>query len=173
MKLTALSLLVVAGVCMHVAHAASADSGTIQFNGKVLDTTCTIDNNALTVDMGTVGADSFKTAGTTGPDKLFSIDLSGCNAALNGVKVQLTGNADGTVPDDLSVGTTASDAKGIAIALQDATHNKPVAINSTTDEFKLGETTAKLQFAAHYVSTAQAVTAGDANANAQFVLNYR
>ncbi|MGV2287767.1 fimbrial protein [Trinickia sp. YCB016] len=174
-KVTALSLLAIAGftsLSLQSAHADGNDTGTINFTGKVLASTCTLDSKSLEVPMGTVSADSYATAGTTGRSVPFHIDLSNCNAALNGVAVELTGTADADKSQLLSVNGGPDSAKGIAIELLDQ-KDKSVPINSTADEYALNEGANALDFKARYVSTADTVTPGDANGTAQFFLKYR
>jgi major type 1 subunit fimbrin (pilin) len=174
-KLTALSLLVMAGLAsmtLRSAYADGNDSGTITFTGQVLDSTCTLDSKALDVAMGAVTVDAFSTAGVTGRNVPFKIDLSNCNAKLSGVKVELDGAADKTKPEFLGLDSGANAAKGIAIELLD-NKAKQVPINSVSDEYTITEGNNALNFDARYVSTADTVTAGDANASANFTLLYR
>ncbi|MFV3414702.1 fimbrial protein [Pseudomonas nitroreducens] len=65
---------------------AQASDGTITFNGKVQDVTCTIQINGAgtgdgTVTLPTVSKSSLAGVGTTGGDTHFTIDLSGCSGS--------------------------------------------------------------------------------------------
>jgi major type 1 subunit fimbrin (pilin) len=174
-KVTALSLLVMAGLAsmsLRSAYAGANDSGTINFKGQVLDSTCTLDSKTLDVAMGAVTVDAFSTSGTTGRNVPFAIDLSNCNAKLSGVNVELDGQADKTTPDLLALDSGGTAAKGIAIELLDK-NAKRVPINSTSDPYAISAGSNVLDFNARYVSTADTVQAGDANASANFTLLYR
>jgi major type 1 subunit fimbrin (pilin) len=174
-KITVFSLLSMAGLSLlslQPARADDSDSGSIHFEGRVLASTCTLDSKSLQVPMGTVSADAYATAGTTGRPVPFNIDLSNCNAALHGVSVELTGTADATKSDYLSIDSGPDSATGLAIELLDQ-NDKSVPINSTADEYTINEGANSLAFKAHYVSTADNVTPGDANGTAQFFLKYR
>jgi major type 1 subunit fimbrin (pilin) len=174
-KVTALSLLVMAGLAsmsMQSAYADANDTGTIKFTGQVLDSTCTLDSKSLDVPMGAVTVDAFATAGTTGRKVPFQINLSNCNAKLSGVRVELDGPGDSIQPEFLGLDTGAAAAKGIAIELLDK-DAKRVPINSASNEYAITEGSNALDFGARYISTADAVSAGDANASAAFTLLYR
>lgn len=176
-KATALSLLIALGLpaaSMQMAHAANDTSGTVNFTGKVLANTCTLTSKDVSVDMGFVLTDQFTQAGNTGPNKDVDIKLTGCDAELQGATVKFTGTADTTAPDDLALTVGTDTAKGIAIELDDE-DGKKVALNGDpSKEYSLkGGGDKTLHFTAHYVSTADAVSAGHADANANFDLTYR
>jgi len=82
------SLIFLAALAALVAatHQAQASDGTINFNGKVQDVTCTIRINGAgtgdgTVTLPTVSKGSLMGVGTTGGDTNFTIDLSGCTGS--------------------------------------------------------------------------------------------
>ncbi|MFV3306716.1 fimbrial protein [Pseudomonas sp. NY15181] len=85
MKKSLISLATLAALVASV-HQAQASDGTINFNGKVQDVTCTIKINGAgtgdgTVTLPTVSKTSLAGVGTTGGDTNFTIDLSGCTGS--------------------------------------------------------------------------------------------
>ncbi|WP_447751111.1 fimbrial protein [Pseudomonas nicosulfuronedens] len=82
MKKSLIALATLAALSASVMQAQAAD-GTINFNGKVQDVTCTIKINGAgtgdgSVTLPTVSKSSLAGVGTTGGDTSFTIDLSGC-----------------------------------------------------------------------------------------------
>ncbi|MFS2125016.1 fimbrial protein [Pseudomonas sp. Pseusp97] len=82
MKKSLISLATLAAMIV-AAHQAQAADGTINFNGKVQDVTCTVKINGAgtgdgSVTLPTVSKTSLAGVGTTGGDTNFTIDLSGC-----------------------------------------------------------------------------------------------
>lgn len=174
-KTTALSLLIALGLPLASLNAAYAadDSGTVHFNGKVLANTCTLLSNNITVDMGNVLATDFKAAGDTGPEKNIPIQLTGCSNETTGATVTFKGTPDDIQANDLKVGTgSPDDATGIAIALLDK-NNAALPLNTPSADQTLKAGDNDLLFHARYISTAADVTAGDANSEAQFYIQYR
>jgi major type 1 subunit fimbrin (pilin) len=173
-KATVLSLLIMISlpaISLRTAYAGN-ESGTINFTGKVLASTCTLDSQSLQVPMGTVAAGAYDKAGALGHPVPFKIELSNCDPTLQGVKVEFDGAADKQQPHYLSVGQGSGAAQGIAIELLDDA-DQEVPINSVSKEYGLSAKSNALGFKARYVSTAESVTPGDANGNAQFFLQYR
>ncbi|KVK98960.1 fimbrial protein [Burkholderia ubonensis] len=156
-----------------IAAHASGDTGTIRFTGEIRANTCTLASKDVQVDLGDVNADDYRRAGTLRSAKPFTIDLVGCSAELQGVRVKFEGTPDPTQPNYLAVGTGKSaDATGMAIELFDGAGHT-VGINSSTVEQPLHAGNNALLFMAGYVSTTDKVKAGNANAVAEFTLQYR
>lgn len=85
MKKSLIALATLAALSASVMQAQASD-GTINFNGKVQDVTCTIKINGAgtgdgTVTLPTVSKTSLAGVGTTGGDTNFTIDLSGCTGS--------------------------------------------------------------------------------------------
>jgi major type 1 subunit fimbrin (pilin) len=85
MKKSLISLAALAVLSASVMQAQAAD-GTINFNGKVQDVTCTIKINGAgtgdgSVTLPSVSKSSLAGVGTTGGDTNFTIDLSGCTGS--------------------------------------------------------------------------------------------
>lgn len=85
----------------------------------------------------------------------------------------LSGAADSRNTDLLALTAGESDASGIGIALYD--QNKtliPLGQESDVVTLSPGQASAHLQFYARYLADGGAVTPGDANASATFILAY-
>jgi major type 1 subunit fimbrin (pilin) len=85
MKKSLISLAALAVLSASVMQAQAAD-GTINFNGKVQDVTCTIKINGAgtgdgSITLPSVSKSSLAGVGTTGGDTNFTIDLSGCTGS--------------------------------------------------------------------------------------------
>ncbi|PJI49731.1 MAG: fimbrial protein [Pseudomonas sp.] len=85
MKKSLIAFATLAALSASAMHAQASD-GTINFNGKVQDVTCTIKINGAgtgdgTVTLPTVSKTSLAGVGTTGGDTTFTIDLSGCTGS--------------------------------------------------------------------------------------------
>ncbi|WP_347449278.1 fimbrial protein [Pantoea stewartii] len=153
---------------------ASAADGTINFTGTIRDTACTVDTASAnqTVNLGTVAATSFGSAGSTASASRFTINLTGCPTAVTTASIRFdgplaSGNSNLLA---LSSGQTATNV-GVGIYQQDSATLIPVAKASAP--VTLSSTgTNTLNFVAKYVSTAATVGAGSANAVATFTVAY-
>ncbi|OXI24703.1 hypothetical protein CFB39_08200 [Burkholderia sp. AU6039] len=173
MKKTQKSLLLAALLAAFGSTSALAADGTINFHGKIVATTCKIDNSNIQVPLGAIGIDQLATAGQESRRVPFQIALSECNDQLSGVRAQFEGTSNGDDPTLLAIGTGAQDdAKGVGIQLMDE-GGKQIGINSETDTLKLTPGSNVLNFAANYVSTSNQTEAGEANGTASFTLHYR
>lgn len=160
------------------ASALAAD-GTISFNGNITDETCDVTggSDALTVNMGTAGSNSFKSAGDTSLSKPFVIKLTNCPAAWTTTPKDVRINFDGDIANgDSSILKLSkdSDATNVGIQIKDA-HNDIVKMqeDSGTYSLKGGSTINELRFTARYIATAATVGAGKANATTMFSINYQ
>lgn len=170
MKTNILTFAIIASLSAASVHAAD---GTINFNGTITDDTCDIStaSKTQTVNLGTIGSNSFATTGTPSAATGFTVVMTNCPATHSNVSVKFDGTPDGGNPAVLALTDTTTKATGVGIQLRDAdgtvlplfADSKPVPINSGN---------ATLNFSAAYVSTAATVTAGDANSTANFTVNY-
>ncbi|MFZ4215753.1 fimbrial protein [Pantoea endophytica] len=83
----------------------AATSGTISFEGSIVDATCTVDTSAnitQTVNLGKQDAGDFDGVGTTVGQTPFSISLTDCNTDIDGASVTFSGDAttDGSLTTD-------------------------------------------------------------------------
>lgn len=152
---------------------------TINFQGEIVETACTVTgatNNALpAIALGTYPKSIFNAVGTITPDKPVDISLTGCpvgqivTLAFSGTTV-----ANDVRKLDLTAGTNT--ATNVAIELLDAGTKTAVPFDgSELADTRLIDSQghAGYNFVAHYISTATAVTAGEANSTATFDIVYK
>lgn len=161
-------------VAVSICGTASATDGTINFTGTIKDTACTVDTASAnqTVNLGTVAATSFGSAGATASSSPFTINLTGCPKAVTSASIRFDGPLaiGNTNLLALSSGQTATNV-GVGIYQHNSATLIPVGIASAP--VTLSSTgTNTLNFVAKYVSTAATVGAGSANAVATFTVAY-
>ncbi|WP_425458206.1 fimbrial protein [Collimonas rhizosphaerae] len=178
MKQMTIAKLVAVAAAGLLSQAAFADGGTVNFNGNIVDSPCTVDPSSqnITVPLGDVSRTVFgSVAGKKSTPSKFTILLTDCGPTAKGATVTFTGTTDATVKDDLAianagqVGVTA--ATGVAIELGDSAGTK-IPVGSASGTYVLGLGNNPLKFQAAYISTSTAVTVGPANSTAQFVVSY-
>ncbi|MEB7538539.1 fimbrial protein [Pantoea anthophila] len=169
-----LRLIATTLAAVSICGTASAADGTVNFTGTIRDTACTVDTASAnqTVNLGTVAATSFGSAGATASSTRFTINLTGCPAAVTSASIRFdgplaSGNSNLLA---LSSGQTATNV-GVGIYQQDSSTLIPVGRASAPVTLSSTGTNA-LNFIAKYVSTAAAVGAGSANAVATFTVAY-
>ncbi|KVC73062.1 hypothetical protein WJ47_28525 [Burkholderia ubonensis] len=151
---------------------ALAADGTVNFHGKIVATTCKVNNANIQVPLGAIGVEQLAEAGRESRRVPFQIELNECNDQLSGVRAQFEGVSHNDDPTLLAIGSGKDDAKGVGIQLMDE-GGAQIGINSETDTFQLTPGSNVLTFNANYVSTSNDVEAGAANGTASFTLNYR
>ncbi|MCU4313817.1 type 1 fimbrial major subunit FimA [Acinetobacter bereziniae] len=178
-----ISLAAAALVASSVSFAAPIPSGEIHFTGDLVNAACAVDVNSdgQTVDLGQHRVAKFKKAGDMSGPVPFQINLVDCEAALvtKGVSIAFKGSTTATNPKLLVVGAGTSNdaaAQGVGIQILDSS-STALTLDGTgfTKETALNDGTNSFRFSARYVSTVDAgptLTAGKANADATFVVNY-
>ncbi len=174
MKTTLLiSSLFVSSVFMSAAHAID---GQIKFTGKITDSACKVDPSSAnqTVNMGTIGANSFNGLSSTSSPSHFSIKLSECPASNKHVQVKFDGQTDASrkyLALDNKMGGNA--ATGVAIALYEDDNNTPIPMfESSRSQDLSGGKTKELHFIAKYIATNPVVTPGSGDAVTNFTITY-
>ncbi|EAP4552390.1 fimbrial protein BcfF [Salmonella enterica] len=157
------------------ASGVQAHDGRVYVSGTITDNTCSLspDSENINVAMGAVSQRQFYRAGGGSAWQPFAIDLQNCGSTASGVTVSFSGAADSRNTDLLALTAGESDASGIGIALYD--QNKtliPLGQESDVVTLSPGQASAHLQFYARYLADGGAVTPGDANASATFILAY-
>lgn len=159
----------------------TATGGTIHFKGSLVDAPCAVstDSDGQTVTLGQYTVHHFDKTGTLGTAKPFDIKLEDCDTSTaSTAAIAFAGRADAANPSLLAVdsglsGGNDATASGIGIQILDE-KSKAVPVDgatlSTAHTLVNGENV--LHFAAQYESTADTVTAGDANADATFTIQY-
>ncbi|MFS7241169.1 fimbrial protein [Serratia proteamaculans] len=168
------------------ASSAFAADGTLNFTGDIKDVTCVVDltgagGTNLSVDMGSFNKNALSgSAGTTSNATKFAIKLKTCPVAYTKATVEFDGTADSNDNKVLALtaGTGAdAQATGVGIQLIDKDGTVlPLKTESTSYALVSGTSVAdnvnSLDFTARYVATAATVTAGKANATANFTIKY-
>lgn len=168
------ALVAVLAAATFAPAALAANSGTINFTGKVLADTCTISvNGGSTVVLPTVmtGAFSSTVGSTAGTTPSFSIALSGCDnnttsaqMAFNGANIDgTTGNLKNTAAGGANVQVQLLDNSNNVINTSTGANAPSIAVNSGA-----GSTSLKAQ----YISTATTTTAGLVSSSVGFTLTY-
>lgn len=160
----------------------TVNGGTVHFKGKLVAAPCAVstDTSDQEVKLGEYTTHHFKTAGVLGSVVPFQIKLEDCDTSVaSTAAVAFSGRTDDSSSDssllavdqDLSAGN-AGTATNIAIQVLD-NQSKPVKFDGTTfvNKTTLIDGENILKFAAQYKSTGVA-TAGDANADADFIMQY-
>lgn len=160
----------------------TVNGGTVHFKGKLVAAPCAVstDTSDQVVKLGEYTTHHFKTAGTLGSVVPFRIKLEDCDTSIaSTAAVAFSGRTDSSSSDSallaidqgLSAGN-AGTATNIGIQVLD-NQSKPVKFDGTTfvNKTTLNDGENILKFAAQYKSTGTA-TAGDANADADFIMQY-
>jgi len=160
------------------------NGGTVHFKGTLVAAPCTVsdDSSDQTVKLGEYTTHHFAKKGALGVVKPFEIKLEDCDTSTaRTAAVAFSGTADATDPTLLAVnpdGSTSGSATatGVAIKIMDNA-SKIVKLDGTsfTDKTPIqdGDNTPALKFTAQYVGVSDSATAGDANADVSFIMQYQ
>ncbi|OAT76456.1 hypothetical protein A9B99_09080 [Mangrovibacter phragmitis] len=150
----------------------NVNGGVVQFSGSIVNSPCSISTGtqSQTVELGQYRAADFKNIGDTSPATGFNITLKDCSVdSYSNVAVSFNGNA-------ASNDTLAVEGGADGVGIQIVKDGKALAVNGngSTDPTDLIEgADNNIYFQAQYVSIASTVTAGAANAVADFILHYK
>ena len=172
-------MVISAALAAFASSAAFAQDGTINFTGEIVGTPCQIapgDQN-MTVPLGMVAQSTLNgAAGTTSAPVRFTINLQGCDATAKGASLKFQGTPDADAQGLLRLANAGQvgvgKASGVAIGLADSVGNR-IPLGMESSDYVIGEGDNALQFQAMYVATKDQVTAGPANASAQFTITYK
>ncbi|MFA1284708.1 fimbrial protein [Citrobacter telavivensis] len=155
---------------------AFAISGTVNFNGEILDAACTVDvgSQNQTVELGRYNKSEFTTSGDVTAATKFDIVLKNCPATVTSASVRFDGTPDATNSSLLAIDSSvAGAATGVAINLMTADKADLPLHGSNGYSYPLTSAVDNtLDFYAQYKSTADSVTAGPANSVANFSIVY-
>ncbi|CNL77869.1 hypothetical protein yaldo0001_37720 [Yersinia aldovae ATCC 35236] len=149
----------------------AAPPGTIRFEGEIVTGACGIDADSLdqTVNLGQVPSHMFKAIGDRSTAVPFEIVLTDCDTTTSkNATVTFTGT--GHAEKSAILGVTGA-ATHVGIRLQGGS-NEYLDLGTVSKPTLLSNGDNHLKFSAMYESTAANVTAGDADATAQFTVNY-
>ena len=155
------------------------EGGEVLFTGTIVETPCIIENNGAEqeVKLGQFRKDSFSGKDTTSSPVGFDIKLLGCavdvykTAAITFDGGRISGSDDILAP----VSGQAGDEVAKGVGIQILQNNKVVPVNGvdTTDFINLDEGNNSFRFQARYIALGDEVSAGTANASAQFAITYQ
>lgn len=179
------------------ANAAGVTKGTINFTGKIVEQTCTVDNNNAnqTIDLGRAPKNAFTGKKSTANATRFTIHLTNCTVGNTGtntatkVKAGFSSveNVDPTNEYTLKNKATDNIATDVHIQLFNEDGVKAISpmkttvkqVNSTSTqvdddgaEFKTITTTPDLTYIAKFYAAADTVNAGDVKSSVNFELVY-
>lgn len=153
-----------------------AYDGTVNFNGQIIDNGCKValssgSPGSMIVEMKKVSKSGLMGAkGLTSTPVEFNLTMTDCPATT--AQVKFDGEMHKSDPNALAISSGTSAAENIAIQIYDEGMEK-VPMFTASRSFELQENQEnKLKFYASYISTADTVTAGVANAFANFTINY-
>ncbi|WP_430673356.1 type 1 fimbrial major subunit FimA [Klebsiella aerogenes] len=156
----------------------TVQGGTIHFDGSLVNAPCSVNVNSedQTVHLGQYRTSEFTATGTASRAKNFNIVLEDCDASVyHNAAVAFTGQRDKVNDGLLAVTSNANKTAAGNVGIQILDEKSiPVVLDgskfSTPHTLLNGENV--LPFSARYVSTADKTTAGDADADAVFTMQY-
>ncbi|EPM0390336.1 fimbrial protein [Proteus mirabilis] len=151
-----------------------AADGTIDFTGEIIDNACELaaGSDALKVNLGKVSKTALPSAGVTAAATKFTIKLINCPATVSTASVKF--DAESYSGDDtvIALKQESGVATGVGIQIMDDA-NTVVPLFTASKNYPLKEDGENnLDFIARYIAKTDSVTAGLANANATFTINY-
>lgn len=168
------SALLIAGLAAPAAFATS--SGTITFQGKITNVTCSVDGNGtgkpdFTVDLGSISAGDFANVGDAVGPQAFQFKIGGEPSCTDGTKVWAKWSGTSFIDPQGLINVNGT-AGGVKIRLFNKTGDKIDAFNNddTVKETVVGNV-ATLVYAAAFERTAN-VTAGDASGLVNYTINF-
>ncbi|OZI77309.1 fimbrial protein [Bordetella genomosp. 12] len=154
----------------------AADTGTINFEGEITNSACSLGGGQLgtnmTIQLGLISTNRFAAAGDRSPMVDFTIALVGCDTSVaQNVDVAFAPGAGAVVNSRLLGLENNGGAQGVAIGIQDQ-DGANVVIGGPATRYGLSDGNNNLNFKAFYESTSATVVAGSANGKAIFTLTY-
>ncbi|WEN15215.1 fimbrial protein [Rhodanobacter sp. AS-Z3] len=170
---TALVAVIAATAFAPSAHA--ANSGTINFSGKVLADTCVVNvngNTTSTVTLPTVMTGAFTGAGTVAGTTPFTIALTGCDNNATAANMAFTAgtNVDSTTGNLKNATSGGANVQIQLLNSSNAAINTSTNTNAPTISISGGAGSTALK--AQYIATAAATSAGLVTSSVGFTLTY-
>jgi len=171
---------VAAGIALMggAAHANPVNGGSVHFTGELVNAACAVSTQSSDqiVNLGQYRTASFTKAGDTSAQTPFTIVLNDCDSEVAATaSVAFTGQTDATDPTLLAVnsGDNSTTASGVGIQILDGSSKVLTPDGATFSTARnLIDGTNTLPFSARYKATSATTTAGQANADATFVMKY-
>lgn len=183
MKLNKIALSVMSAAMLVAGSVNAADpvvvnGGNIHFKGDLVNAACAVSTESADkiVRLGQYRTATFTKAGDTSAKVPFTIVLNDCDTSVSSTaSVAFTGQTDATDPSLLAIASdgNTTTASGVGIEILD---NASKVLTPNGSSFSTAQAlvdgTNTLNFAARYKATAASATAGQANADATFVMKY-
>ncbi|ATA24616.1 type-1 fimbrial protein subunit A [Brenneria goodwinii] len=163
------------------AAATTVSGGTVHFKGEIVNAACAVSTNSAdqTVNLGQYRTANFTAVGAYTSKVPFTIKLEDCDTTVSTTAaVAFNGSADSTDNTVLSTSNItnggAGAASGVGIEISDS---KGTVLPPNGSTFSAAQTLVNgngntLNFTARYKSTLEAVTPGQADADATFTMQY-
>lgn len=167
--------MLTAAVLFSAAYTAGvfAADGELNFTGEITETACQVDSKSIQVPLGKVAASALTGKGSTVSRTVFDLVVSQCPASIKGASIKFDGNS--AIPGDysaLALNQAEDSAKGVGIQLMDV-KDRVLKLHQASSEYQLASDVANtLPFSARYIALEDKVTAGKADAVANFTINY-
>lgn len=168
--------LILATLVLGATQAVSAADGTVNFTGKIVDTTCAVnsDSQTLNVTLPTVSKTALSTANNTAGLTLFSIQLDNCNQKVRAYFEPTPGKVDYTSGRVINTDLTTGDSVEIELLDSNGTTSLQISENDGNQraEFQdISTTNNKLRYFARYHAKKTAV-AGNVTGSVDYTVVY-
>jgi major type 1 subunit fimbrin (pilin) len=154
----------------------ASDAGVWTFNATIVAQTCSLDTDAVVVELPHISASALGAAGSTAGDTPTTLRVSGCAVTgpnpLTQVTFTFLTNPDA---DDPALFAQTGSARGVGLQLLNAAGNVPIDANNLNNAASVAiqpNATAELPLIIRYARNGAAVTAGDVTAVVQFDVSY-
>jgi len=163
-----------------VALNAHANSGSINFEGKITDSTCTVSVDGqgadATIKLPTVSKDILKADGNKAGKTNFIISMTGCTLGGGETKVSTYFEAGASVDVNSGFLINSGTATNVALSLTDGVSNAPIKAGNQDQEDNntsatVADGAASLPYAVEYVASGVS-TAGTVLSSVTFSLRY-
>lgn len=183
MKTSAISFFAMT-ICasLFATGAAQASDGDVTFNGKIIDSACTVSGvngsgnaNGTIVTLPDITTGAFDATSKMAGVTPFTIDLTGCDVTtMHNASVHFSGTAD-TADTTILKNTKATNGVGVAILEDDGVTLVDINTGTYSKPQTLATGTNALKFKAAYKAnaTVAGVTSGDVQSRAIFDVSYQ
>ncbi|WP_149570823.1 type 1 fimbrial major subunit FimA [Serratia bockelmannii] len=186
MKMNKFAMVIGAVMAIAAASSAYADGSTtnltggiVHFKGELVDGACSVSTDSVDqiVQLGQHPLHNFKKKGDVSELRPFTIKLEDCDTTIaKTAAVQFTGAADSVDANLLAIDASQENgqgASGVGIRILDEKSNVVVPNGAFSAAHNLIDGKNTLSFKAQYVSTVEKPTAGQANADSTFIMQYQ
>ncbi|WP_417877162.1 fimbrial protein [Vibrio sp.] len=175
---TAIALTLSTSAFSATIEGAEAVGGVVHFTGFITDSTCAVNgqdnpfNESL--DLGTYLKTDFSGKGDVSTSVPLNLSLTDCPESVTGVSLRVTSTEGPDGEDNKDYAITEGSAAGVAIRLNDD-EGQPIAYGEESKTWEVTGGAADVVVEAQYVATVagDAMTAGNANLDATFAINYK